>query len=376
MCLGIDLWCNGSTTDFGSVCRGSNPRRSTMKLIVLSMLITLLAGCNLFKGGSETASVSRPHDFPYPVPPTMMTSQEDIIRYLARGFWKPYLDSAAVWNVDSADSLIGGVRKNDMDEAMMNYLMLLWETPVSEAVNAQTALMERLAAYDRRFPEDSLYEYFAGTFHDALYDPVSELRNEEFYLPVIQSVIAREEAKASACTENTADGIVPGSNGSIGTTGELSENATVHRIRLETCLKNRIGEQLPDFTFTDIRGRQHSLYRTPAEYTLILFSNPGCPACAHIVAQLQQHPRIGQLTADGTLKLLNIYIDEDLEAWYQSVSDYPAAWLSGYNEDLSIRDGSNFAIRAIPSVYLLDRSKHILLKDVPTAFLMRYIERM
>ena len=26
---GIDLWCNGSTTDFGSVCRGSNPLRST-----------------------------------------------------------------------------------------------------------------------------------------------------------------------------------------------------------------------------------------------------------------------------------------------------------------------------------------------------------
>lgn len=23
------LWCNGSTTDFGSVCRGSNPRRTT-----------------------------------------------------------------------------------------------------------------------------------------------------------------------------------------------------------------------------------------------------------------------------------------------------------------------------------------------------------
>ena len=23
--LGIEIWCNGSTTDFGSVCSGSNP---------------------------------------------------------------------------------------------------------------------------------------------------------------------------------------------------------------------------------------------------------------------------------------------------------------------------------------------------------------
>ena len=27
--LGIELWCNGSTTDFGSVCPGSNPGSST-----------------------------------------------------------------------------------------------------------------------------------------------------------------------------------------------------------------------------------------------------------------------------------------------------------------------------------------------------------
>ena len=26
----IELWCNGSTTDFGSVCLGSNPDSSTI----------------------------------------------------------------------------------------------------------------------------------------------------------------------------------------------------------------------------------------------------------------------------------------------------------------------------------------------------------
>ena len=29
----IDLWCNGSTTDFGSVSQGSNPCRSTKTLV-------------------------------------------------------------------------------------------------------------------------------------------------------------------------------------------------------------------------------------------------------------------------------------------------------------------------------------------------------
>ncbi len=353
-----------------------------MKRIVLFILITLLSGCNLFKGGSETAPVYKPHDFPYVTPPTMFTSQEDIIKYLTVNFWKPYLDSATVWNIGSADSLIGGVRKKDMDAAMMNYLMLLWENPAEKAVNYQTNLMSRIEEYDTIFPSDSLYKYFTKTFHDALYDPVSEFRNEEFYLPVIQNVIARRKANTLTASESEAvtDVTIPESGESIGTQKRpmkgIYEETAAYQSKLATCLKNRIGERLPDFTFTDISGRQHNLYRTEADYTLILFSNPGCPACADIVAQLQQHPRISQMTADGSLKLLNIYIDEDLEAWYKSVSDYPAAWLSGYNENLSIRDGSDFIIRAIPSVYLLDRTKHILLKDVPTAFLLRHIERL
>ena len=32
--LAIELWCNGSTTDFGSVCLGSNPSSSTKKPVI------------------------------------------------------------------------------------------------------------------------------------------------------------------------------------------------------------------------------------------------------------------------------------------------------------------------------------------------------
>jgi hypothetical protein len=32
----IELWCNGSTTDFGSVCLGSNPSSSTAKTGLLT----------------------------------------------------------------------------------------------------------------------------------------------------------------------------------------------------------------------------------------------------------------------------------------------------------------------------------------------------
>ncbi len=320
-----------------------------MKILVFTLLITLLTGCNLFKAGSKTTeNASQPHEFPFPQIPAMMTSGEDLIPYLAANFWRPYLDSAAKWNVSSADSLVGGVKKSDVYRALSEYFMLLWNLPMQDAVRTQTDFMTRISGYDELFPQDSLYAFFAEAMHDALYDPVSDYRNEELYIPVVQSRIARD----------SADRLQLG-------------------IQLDVCLKNRIGEQIADFTFTDKSGRQQSLYHaSKTDYTVIFFSNPGCPACGEIIAEIENNPKIGNMMSQGMLSIMNIYIDEDLTQWYGHLGDYPSDWVSGYNEDLSIRDGQDYAIRAIPSIYLIDSEHRTLLKDVSLPFLMDFIERL
>ena len=42
----IVLWCNGSTTGFGSVCRGSNPRGTTTQKV--EQMLDFLRCCMLF----------------------------------------------------------------------------------------------------------------------------------------------------------------------------------------------------------------------------------------------------------------------------------------------------------------------------------------
>ncbi len=319
-----------------------------MKTLIFTLLITLLTGCNLFKAGSETEkAVSQPHEFPFPQIPTMINSQEDMVQYLSDNFWKPYLDSAAKWNVSSADSLVGGVKKEDLHAAMTSYFMLLWDMPTADAIRTQTTLMAQISRYDARFPQDSLYDFFARSMHDALYDPVSDFRNEEFYLPVLESMMARDSGQIQL------------------------------QVQSDVCRKNRIGERIADFSFTKKDGRQSSLYRSATtDYTLIFFSNPGCPACGEIIAEISSNPKIEYMTGQGALTILNIYIDEDLTEWYKHLDDYPANWTSGYNEDLSIRDGRDFVIRAIPSVYVIDRQHRTLLKDVSLPFLKSFFERL
>ena len=44
----IVVWCNGSTTGFGSVCRGSNPRTTTRIRAVLVTALILLESLHAF----------------------------------------------------------------------------------------------------------------------------------------------------------------------------------------------------------------------------------------------------------------------------------------------------------------------------------------
>ena len=43
----IELWCNGSTTDFGSVCLGSNPSSSTKKPVISTGFLFLYLFINV-----------------------------------------------------------------------------------------------------------------------------------------------------------------------------------------------------------------------------------------------------------------------------------------------------------------------------------------
>ena len=44
---------------------------------------------------------------------------------------------------------------------------------------------------------------------------------------------------------------------------------------------------------------------------------------------------------------------------------YPEEWYNGFDPDLAIRTEDLYNVRAIPSLYLLDADKRVILKDAP-----------
>ena len=69
--------------------------------------------------------------------------------------------------------------------------------------------------------------------------------------------------------------------------------------------------------------------------------------------------------SSGQIAVLNIYIDEDIQGWLDYMPIYPESWYSGYDSEHMVRGDELYNVRAIPSLYLLDENKTVLLKDVP-----------
>ncbi len=313
-------------------------------LLFLAITPAFVCGCNFHKEAVEKG----PQAFPYVSVPTMLTGQE-AAEYAASHYWNRYFDSTAAWNGIS-DTLIGGVREPEMTAAVREYLLALWSVPYDKALKAQAHLMSLAEASLEQDTAGHIYDWFTSTMESALWNPLSELRNEGFYIPVVESILSTRR------------------------TGE--HYSSYYQQQLSTCRNNAPGAYAADFTYTDAKGRLHSLYETQSEFTLLLFSNPGCPACRDIIVMLKNSPLISAMVQDGSMRLLSIYIDEDVAEWFKGLSDYPEEWITGYNQDLTIRDNLVYDVRAIPSLYLLDRDKKVLFKDISPNMLMLQLERL
>ena len=174
-------------------------------------------------------------------------------------------------------------------------------------------------------------------------DPNSPWRDEEIYLPVVEELLRSPYARQ----------------------GER-DRAQWMQPRL---MLNRPGSPASDIDFTTPKGRKTSLYATidarKPRRTLLFFSNPGCPNCKEITESLGCDLYVQKAISEGTLLVVNIYPDQDLQSWIDYLPNYPAEWVCGCDPDQVLNSDTRYWLRAIPSLYLLDEEKRVILKDAP-----------
>ena len=314
-----------------------------LKRILLSASLLILAGC----GGNKKAEQFAALPFPDINPPAMMDSPQDRAEYLVLHWWDGITDPSRSYPCDTV--LVSGVKKGDVEQKMANWTGMLSMVEMSVAGKAVERLYERAAACESKDTASNVFETFTGLVDKYLYDPNSPLRNEDFYA-FYASRLSKSSLVEDAMKEKYA-----------------------RDVRLASL--NRVGTKASDFRFSDKYGRIRNLYGIKADLTLLFFSNPGCTACKDIIDVLNNDEVISRLIEDGTMAVLNIYIDEDLDAWRSYMPIYPEKWYNGFDPDLVIRGETLYNVRAIPSLYLLDKDKKVIMKDAPEARLFDYLSK-
>lgn len=133
-----------------------------------------------------------------------------------------------------------------------------------------------------------------------------------------------------------------------------------HRRRI--AMLNRPGSVAADFRYVDRNGKESRLHELKSPQTLLIFYDPECPHCDDILRRLASSNTINSAIADKSLTVLAIYAEGKREVWKNSLNGMPDNWLVGY--DLTdILDRELYDLPAMPTPYLLDNDKRVILKD-------------
>ena len=219
-----------------------------------------------------------------------------------------------------------------LEGAFMFWADQLGRIPETDAARLSGALLRKVDSH----PDIQLLLLDAAGYFWR--HPGSMFRNEELLIPMLEAAIA-------------APGI-----------GDIHKESL--RARLASALKNRPGTRAADFTYTTGDGTRGTLQSFKAEYTLVMFYNPGCPECGRIEESIQHSEVFAPLIASGRLKVLAIYSGEDVAAWRSHLAQMPAGWTAGHAP--MGKDGTAaYDLPGIPALYLLDRDKTVLVRNRP-----------
>jgi len=323
----------------------------TIRPFVWLTVALLAAGCGAGSGkkaGSdkETAAL---RDFPYvQVPVVYSNNAKGREAYVAEHFWDRFFSGAEGTYCDSVT--VCGVPGAKFEEAFATYITLLQNMEIYQGKEHVYALFDKIEACQKADTLSNVFEYFNRMMEHYLFDPNSPMRDEDLYQPYVVRLASSSLTDPDLVPAYAADAVL--------------------------CGLNAINTPAADFVYRDAAGRSHRLYDTEARNTLIFFSNPGCKACRDITARLKAIPGLSEKVASGRLAILSIYIDEDIAEWRKSISEYPSDWIVGYDPTQAIRGNLLYHIRAIPSLYLLDWEKKVLMKDAPEERLYKVLESL
>lgn len=220
------------------------------------------------------------------------------------------------------------------------FLDLLTRVPKASAAEGIRVLVDCIYTSGT----ESVREYFATLADSCLGDNSSPMHDDVAYAQYLDIAAANKFANIAERTRN--------------------------KYMARNLRKNLPGSTAADFPYVCRDGKRHNMHSIDAKYTLLYFYDPDCNHCRTTLHELLTLP---QLTDSPTISVLAIYPYGYDERWETAGNTFPPSWTDGYSPDGEINANDIYYIKEMPSLYLLDSEKRVILKNPAIAVLKEAI---
>lgn len=293
-------------------------------VLFLAFMVTMFFTCT--HKGQQSCEVSdgniRKMEFVMVSIPQDITLPKERANYLVNHYWDNFNFSDTAYIHQPAIT----------EQAFANYIEILPYAAKASSYISIEGMLTKAGDSSQR-----MYEYFLEMYKKYLYDTNSPMRDDEYYIPVVDYIL--KDTVSDMATKEHA------------------------RFSLMMMQKNRKGDIAANFSYILQSGKRGALNRIKSEYTLLMFYNPDCHACSEAVTYLKQSKLINTLLATKQLNILTLYPDDDLDIWKKHLADIPETWINSYDPEQAVKNNLLYDLKVIPSLYLLDKEKRVLLKD-------------
>jgi hypothetical protein len=290
-----------------------------MKYGLPVLMIMIIVSCGI----PEKKVHRTKKEFSLPDIPFVVSGQKQRTEYLAWNYWMnfDFNDTVQLKNTDFMDKIFG------------HYAGLLVEV---DPQIASKSLNELLAKASQ---EKKVFQVFIEYCEKNFYDPNSQYRNEYLYMTVLGNILTNQKLS--------------------------SDEKLRYRCQYDLALKNRVGELANNFRYALKSGLEKSMYDLKSDFLILYFNNPGCHDCQRVSQLMSKSVTINRMLKKGKLKILSLYPNKNLAEWNKHLSEFPAVWINAYDKGAVIEKQMLYDLKAIPTLYLLDSEKRVILKDVP-----------
>ena len=256
----------------------------------------------------------------------MLTQPEERKSYLLEHYWDRF---------SFADTTLVNNREVT-EQGFVNQISLL-----ADGVTPEKVIRESLKNWCSRFmPEVQARQVMMQLADDYLYNPNSPFYNEGLYgvyLETMLEVLPEEDARRSSFD-----------------------------FKLRLLRRNKVGDKATDFTYYLPDGQKKSLAATSTRGNrlLLVFYDPECESCHEVLREMTADASLAEAVKAGRVTVLAVYTDGNQEAWKKGLADMPEGWIIGTDRQ-KVKEEALYDLKAMPSLYLLDGQKRVLLKDAP-----------